>query len=568
MTPLKYILLLITYFKKDFLLIIFYPFIKAVSLIFPSYIIRTITQLINEYGITKDKFVGKYILLNILFYLLVNNIFFFLFYIYKKYIYPRFFSLIRKKIIDRSTEKLLYSSKIFMQKHGSSEIAHFLIHLHENVIDFLNLLIEKTLSAFISLIAIITILYYYNFLCSIVLCIWFFFILCLSGYILKNRDKYSISIIDEKVGITKYIIDILNNIMTIQIFSKYDKEKTLLQLKTKQLSQYELENSQYYAKIDLFYFLSFTAMEIISHIILYVQYYTNCIQTSDLILWWTITGTAYFVAQSFIYDIINIPKYYYGIQEALIIIEQKNKIKTQKSFIYNEGIIELKNVVFKHHEKTIINNVSLTLKKGNKIGIVGFSGGGKSSLIYLILGIYKPTSGTIYIDEQNINEININNFYQKCSVIFQNNNIFNRSIMQNITYYDDIVNEKKYKKIMTDLGISYLIDQNIDIENLSGGEKQRINIGRALYKDNSEFYIFDEPTSNLDSITEQIIIKKINNISPNKTIIMITHKLSLIKDFDKIFVFDKGEIVQNGTHTELLSVNGLYKTLWDLKEIN
>jgi ATP-binding cassette subfamily B protein len=280
------------------------------------------------------------------------------------------------------------------------------------------------------------------------------------------------------------------------------------------------------------------------------------------------SGTTFSVAQSFISDVLNIPKYYYNIQEALLVIENKEIQKINSSFCWKTGIITLENVSFFYEDKKIIDSISYTFKPQRRVGIVGFSGSGKSSLIMLLLGIYKPTTGEIYIDEQNIKTINIDAWHEKCSVIFQNNNILDRSIIENITYSDEFaLNKEAYEVIMKELALSS-INPDVEVKHLSGGEKQRINIGRALYKNSSEIYIFDEPTSNLDAITEDIIMNRINKIPYDKMIIMITHKLSLIQHFDEILVFDKGKIIERGSHNTLLDQDGLYKKLWDLKEVN
>lgn len=565
--PLKYIFQLILPYKKMMILILIHPFLKAISLIFPSYIIKNIIGLLS-YTTTNEHFYTLKLTFGILLYFIVNNLFFGVSYIYQRYIYTYFYAYIRKDIINEGLRDLIYKPKVFFNMHPTSTIAHYLIHLHENSIDLVKLFIEKILPAITSFFIIIILIWYTNFACGIILSLWITVIIGLSYYILKNIDKYSINIIDEKVGITAYVTDVLNNIMTIKIFSKQEKEILFCKEKTEKLQKYEIVNNTYFAKIDLFYYISFTVMEILSCLILFIQYQKGFINLGDIVFWWTISGTTFAVAQSFISDVLSIPKYYYNIQEALLVVENKEIQKTNSTLCWKKGIIELCNVSFLYGDKKIIDSISYTFQSHKRIGIVGFSGSGKSSLIMLLLGIYKSTTGEIYIDGQNIQKINIDTWYEKCSVIFQDNNILNRSIIENITYNDElIINQDAYQLLIKELDLSFL-DPHIDVKNLSGGEKQRINIGRALYKNSSEIFIFDEPTSNLDTITEDIIMNRINKIPNDKMIIMITHKLSLIQHFDEILVFDKGKIVEKGSHHSLLHEDGLYKKLWDLKEVN
>jgi len=227
--------------------------------------------------------------------------------------------------------------------------------------------------------------------------------------------------------------------------------------------------------------------------------------------------------------------------------------------------VHLENVTYSYNKMNndVIKNTSLHIKKGEKISIVGLSGSGKSTLVKIMLGALQVEKGRIYINDIDINKIAREQIYNWFSVVTQNPMCLNSSIRRNVditnSYSDsDIYKALEIAEILEDvnampLGLDTIIGDAG--QNISGGQRQRIAIARALLN-NTEVIIFDEATSNLDPITEKNIY---NNLKKsNKTQIIITHRLASVQDSDQIYVMDRGEVIESGTHESLINDKGWY----------
>ena len=235
-----------------------------------------------------------------------------------------------------------------------------------------------------------------------------------------------------------------------------------------------------------------------------------------------------------------------------------------------KGDIEIKNIDFRYGTRELIlKNINIQIKQGEKIALVGESGSGKTTLVKLLLKFFNYEKGEININNFNINDIDNNTLREKISYISQDIFLFNKSIRENLMINDDVKIEEIIelsKKVNAydfinelPLRFDYIIEENGI--NLSTGQKQRLSILRALLK-KPDILIMDEATSNLDSITENIIQNTLNNIHFDMTTIIIAHRLSTILMCDRIYVLDKGEIIEFGSHEELLNLKGKYYKLW------
>ena len=276
-----------------------------------------------------------------------------------------------------------------------------------------------------------------------------------------------------------------------------------------------------------------------------------------------------------------------GIQEGVTAAKRIYEIIDQKNEIYNDenapslklknATLEFKNISFTYPDGThALKNLSAKIEGGRKVGLVGISGSGKTTFLNLIPRFFNLEHGTILIDDQNINSINLNSLRKEISIVSQDVILFDDTIRSNILYGnasasdDEIINackfaaaqdfiEKlpnKYETIIGENGIK-----------LSGGQKQRLSIARAILKD-SPIILLDEATSSLDSESEAVIQKAIENLTKNKTTIIIAHRLSTIMNCDKILVFDSGQIVDEGSHEFLVKNSSIYKNLYEKQIIN
>lgn len=256
------------------------------------------------------------------------------------------------------------------------------------------------------------------------------------------------------------------------------------------------------------------------------------------------------------------------------VLEQKPTVQTgSKKYEQFQDYIELKNVNFKYDERYVLNDINLQIKRGQQVAFVGGSGSGKSTMLDLIIRFYDPSEGEILIDGINLRELDIKSYRSLFGIVSQENILFNDTVRNNIAFgYKDFTEENleiaaktsnSYKFIneMPEQFDTFLGDRGV---NISGGERQRIAIARALLR-KPQILIFDEATSALDVESEKIVQNAINNSLKNKTAIIVAHRLSTIVNCDLIVVFEKGRIVEQGTHTELIAMNGYYSNLYDIQ---
>ncbi len=258
----------------------------------------------------------------------------------------------------------------------------------------------------------------------------------------------------------------------------------------------------------------------------------------------------------------------------LPIIDSKNIDKNaDKNLQISSGNILFQNVNFKYdtRDNPILNGISLNIDSGEMTALVGHSGAGKSTIMNLIPRFYNPTSGEILIDDQKINNYSIKSLRKNISLVSQDISLFDDTVINNIKYSNLNASEKEIfeaaklshcDEFIQNMpnGYNTMIGENG--VRLSGGEKQRLSIARAMLKD-SKIILLDEATSSLDSETEEKIQKAINSLTKGKTTLVIAHRLSTVINCNKIYVIEKGKVVSQGNHNQLLQSSTIYKNFYE-----
>jgi len=300
----------------------------------------------------------------------------------------------------------------------------------------------------------------------------------------------------------------------------------------------------------------------------------------------TISGTTFIVFMGLAYNILtpakNLSKSFYSIKKGNAAAERVFEIiefqpdndsnRDQLLETFNDKI-EFKNVDFSYGQTKILDKISFSIKKGESVALVGSSGSGKTTIANLLNGFYNSNSGSISIDGMEISSITRDSLYKNISIVTQESILFNDTIMNNIRIGDldsmdeDIVNAAKEANAHEFI-IQQIEKYDTNIGDyggkLSGGQKQRLTIARAMLKSPS-ILILDEATSSLDSESEKKIQDAIDKLMLDKTSLIIAHKFSTIKKCDKIILIDKGRIVAEGTHDELINSNSSYKNMNELQ---
>lgn len=259
-------------------------------------------------------------------------------------------------------------------------------------------------------------------------------------------------------------------------------------------------------------------------------------------------------------------------------LEKENLLLENREKNLISGDIEIKNLDFSYPNniEKVLKNINITIKQGSSLGIIGTIGSGKTTLMNLLLRLYDATDGAIKINGTNINDFDITQLRENICYITQDNFLFSTTIKENISLFRKNYDDKEIKfsteKAMFSEELASMKDDIYTIIgergiDLSGGQKQRVVISRAFLT-NSNIIIFDDTFSALDNKTEEYILKNIKELAKDKTCIIISNRISDVKDTDHIIVLDQGEIVEQGKHNSLLKNNGLYKKFYKQQASN
>ena len=375
-------------------------------------------------------------------------------------------------------------------------------------------------------------------------------------------------------SVSTKMIDSLLNFETVKYFNNENHEFNRLDVS---LKKYELAANKSRHSLSLLNIAQIIV--IMSGITIMLVMTAFGIRSNDISIGGFVVINAYMLQ---LYQPLNfLGSVYREIQQSLVdmenmfnLLDEKSKVKDslKQLKINSKTEIKFSNISFGYDERrTVIKDISFEVPNGKKVAIVGPTGAGKSTISRLLFRFYDPTNGSIYINDENINSISQHSLRKIIGVVPQDTVLFNDTIHYNISYgdpkasEDDIINAAKnadihdfvislpdgYETIVGERGLK-----------LSGGEKQRVAIARTFLK-NPKILFFDEATSALDSTTEKEIQKNLENISKNKTTLIIAHRLSTAAYADNIIVLDKGSIIEEGSHNYLLDLKGKYFEMWE-----
>lgn len=256
----------------------------------------------------------------------------------------------------------------------------------------------------------------------------------------------------------------------------------------------------------------------------------------------------------------------------LLDVEEEREFENKELKSFDKSI-EFKNVSFSYGEGYVLKNFNLVIQKGDKVGLVGLSGSGKSTLISLLLRLYPVSEGEILIDGENINHFSLSSLRKVFALVSQDIFLFNDTIRENLMAGDFHTDEEirhaleisyawEYVKELPAQMMTPIGDRGL---RLSGGQSQRLTIARAFLKDR-DVLLFDEATSALDNESEKIVQAALDRVAGHKTVIAVAHRLSTLKDFNRIIVMKDGIKIEEGSHSQLMEINGEYKKLYELSQ--
>ena len=404
---------------------------------------------------------------------------------------------------------------------------------------------------------------------------WIFLYSCIVLFLVSRKIKYDFIEAASDSTVSGRLADIFGNILAVKIFSARKSEINSFGEVTKDSAEKATKAAFFSGRIEVVQaVMSFLLQSVLLYIMINL-WLQNVITTGTVVLVQTYMLTIFDKLWDLGNSMTKFAKAAADMKEVIDIFEIVPDIldpQKPEKLAMTEGNILFDNVSFNYKNgKEVFENFNLDIKKGERIGLVGHSGAGKSTIVALILRFMDIKSGSITIDGQDIRHVTQDDLRSAISYVPQESILFHRPIRENIAYgKQDATNEEiieAAKKAHADEFISKLqfgYDTLVGERGvkLSGGERQRVAIARAMLKE-SPIIILDEATSSLDSISEHYIQEAFDKLMKGKTSIVIAHRLSTIQKMDRIIVLDGGKIVEEGTHRELLDKNGYYAELWN-----
>jgi len=485
------------------------------------------------------------------------------------YICLKLFPKLRVEICIALFNSLTEHSVAFFQQNFSGDLANKVQSVSEGVESIIKAInryvIGNAITLLISFVLLASVHLYFALVLFLGVTIYIF-----SGYVMSRqtaRLAQGFSLANSKI--TGQLVDSISNIMSIKIFGNTSFEQTRIDSLITDVSSKDQLLQKQIMRTDFFQNLIFTILIILllgGLIYGRVHYWVSI---GDFSFIMALSITIYTMVNGLTNGLPELSKDIGKCNQALNLIlstQDMSDIPDAKTLTVTNSTIKFDGVSFGYNKSKVFDNFNITIPSKQKVGIVGYSGAGKTTLINLLLRLYNVQAGEIYIDKQNILHCTSNSIIKNISLIPQNPELFHRSIMDNIRYgnveaSDDVIYEAAklakchdfitqipngYNSIVGEKGIS-----------LSGGQRQRIAIARAIIK-NAPIIIMDEATSSLDSATEHEIQDTLKVVMQDKTVIVIAHRLATIMTMDRIIFLDSGKIVEDGTVAELQQRNGYF----------
>jgi ABC-type multidrug transport system fused ATPase/permease subunit len=410
---------------------------------------------------------------------------------------------------------------------------------------------------------------------AIIFFIWIIFYLTIVYFVVKKRFLYDVAKAEADSRVGGRLADVFSNIFAVKVFSSKNREQKLFNQVTNDEQKFRDRSWYFQNKQDAIQAFLMVAIQSFVLYLIIDLWIKGAMSTGTVVL----IQTYMVIIFDRLWDLGKSITRFMGaaadMSEVIDILEAKDDIRDPENpepIRMDKGGLEFKNVSFTYQSgQKVFENFNLKINPGEKIGLVGHSGAGKSTVTKLLLRFIDVSSGAILVDGQDIRNVVQDDLRKTISYVPQEPMLFHRTISDNIAYGYPDANEDEIKmaaerahadEFINRLQYGYKTLVGERGVKLSGGERQRVAIARVMLA-NTPILILDEATSSLDSVSEQYIQSAFEELMKNKTAIVIAHRLSTIQKMDRIIVLEQGGIVEQGTHKELLEKNGVYADLWN-----
>ncbi len=560
-------------FKLAFLLLAFCVIVRQVSEVAEPYILAKIYNIVAGQNISESYWS------DIIFYAGVLTVIMFATVIISDssmFVLAKFLPKIKTMVVRDTFEYVNKQSMAYFANEMTGNISHKVNILAVSTTDFINFCFEIMHMLF-RLAATFVVLSCVSLYYTLFVIVWIGGVTAISIKLGKIRRFWGKETGRLSSIANGMVVDAISNYSEIKSFANFSFERFNLLKSLRQLRKAETTEKNVMGCVRIAQLLvSNVSMVVFIFFSIYLLKIGSINATQFIFVNGVFMNVSYTVFNmSWAYN--NVSKMFGNISSALETLAVDPEIIDCKNAIdlhVRKATISFENVTFAYPNRDVLfDNLCINIKSGEKVGLVGLSGSGKSTFIKLISRYYDVLSGSIKINNYDIRKVSQISLHRNISVIPQDVCLFNRTLMENIRYgnikasdrqvftaakkaYADIFINKFAKKYQTKVGDRGIV--------LSGGERQRIAIARAILK-NSPILVFDEATSALDSQSELHIQKSLQTLMKGKTVLAIAHRLSTLREMDRILVFQKGKIVEDGTHEELINKNGVYAKLYNMQ---
>ena len=466
-------------------------------------------------------------------------------------------------------------SQAFYKEHFSGTLSNKIKDVMSGVPDIIRALVGNISHQFFAILFAVLMLCQVQPTYGILMTVWVFIFLTGSLFLSKKAKLLSERTSNIRSTVVGRFVDIFSNSLTVRLFHSQNFETKGLKKLLRLYMNADQKRDCYMMKVYAFQELSFLIYQTLCLIWLVFDFKRNLVTAGDFVLIFNIN-------LGIISSLWGVSRVISKIAENLGIVKQGLDL-VLKSFDIQDapnatelwvtkGRIEFQDVDFFYQEgASLFSGKSIAIEGGQKVGLVGYSGGGKTTFVNLILRLYDVSRGRLLIDGQDIKTVTQESLHKNIAMIPQDPTLFHRTIKENIAYGVETISDDT---LITACKVCHLYDfikalpEGFDSlvgergVKLSGGQRQRVAIARAFLKA-SRILILDEATSQLDSLTEGHIQESLEVLMQNKTSLVIAHRLSTLLKMDRILVFDSGNIVQDGSHKDLLNKKGVYQKLWN-----
>ncbi len=488
----------------------------------------------------------------------------------------KLFPYLRYDLVNNMFAYLNQHSHRFFQNNFAGSLSNKISDMTAGTIAIFTTIDDAAAQIVGLIIAIISMLLVHP-LFALVLLIWAIIFLGIAMVYFKPVQDLSNLFATSKTTLVGKIVDSISNITNLRLFSRATFENKLIQNTAQDTTDKDRAMQWTLLKMRIYWDLSIIVLIATNLYMLVVMYSKNQVSIGDfsfiISLSISIFYNLWYLASQFVLFAEELGK----CRQALTLISEAHEITDKPNaqpLIITQGRIEFKNVSFHYDEGAhLFKNKSVVIEPGQKIGLVGLSGSGKSTFVNLILRLFDVESGQILIDGKNIRDVTQESLRENIAMIPQDVTLFHRTLMENIRYgcidatdaeviaasqkahCHEFISRlpEKYNALVGERGIK-----------LSGGQRQRIAIARAMLK-NAPILILDEATSALDSLTEKLIQDGLHLLMQNRTTLVIAHRLSTLSEMDRILVFEKGRIIEDGSHEELIQIPSHYSHMWQMQ---